>query len=39
MEVSSQLHTPAALPQGEETTCIPWIGDLVSPRAGLDAVG
>jgi hypothetical protein len=33
MEVSGQLHSPAALP-----TVIHWIGGWVGPRAGLNAV-
>jgi hypothetical protein len=36
MEVSGQLHAPAALPPGEEGTH--WIGGWVGPRAVLDAV-
>jgi hypothetical protein len=35
MEVSGQLHAPAALPQGKEAH---WIGGCVGPRAVLDAV-
>jgi hypothetical protein len=34
MEVSGQIHAPAALPPGKE----PWIGGWVSPRAVMDAV-
>jgi hypothetical protein len=33
MEVSGQLHPPAALPPGTH-----WIGGCVGARAGLDAV-
>jgi hypothetical protein len=38
MEVSGQLHTPAALPPRERDTGTHWIGSWVNPRAGLDAV-
>jgi hypothetical protein len=34
LEVSGQLHVPAALPPGKEH----WIGGWVGPRAGLDDV-
>jgi len=34
MEVSGQLHTPAALPPGKE----PWTGDWVGPTAVPDVV-
>jgi hypothetical protein len=37
MEVSGQLHAPAALPPGKESPGIHWIGGWVGPRAGLDA--
>jgi hypothetical protein len=35
MEVSGQLHVPAALPPGETTPVIHWLGDT-GLRAGLD---
>jgi hypothetical protein len=38
MEVSGQLHSPAALLQGKEPLGTHWIEGWVSPRAGLDAV-
>jgi hypothetical protein len=38
MEVSGQLHTPAALPPRERAPGTHWIGGWVSPRAVLDAV-
>jgi hypothetical protein len=38
MEVSGQLHTPAALPPGERGPRTNWIGGWVGPRADLDAV-
>jgi hypothetical protein len=38
MEVIGQLHDPAALPSGKIGSDTHWIGDWVSPRAGLDAV-
>jgi hypothetical protein len=38
MEVSSQLHALAALPAGKEPLVLHWIGGLMGPRAGLDAV-
>jgi hypothetical protein len=37
MDVSSQLHAPAALPSGKNPGTH-WIGGWVGPRAGLDAV-
>jgi hypothetical protein len=36
MEVSGQLHTPAALPPEERASGTLWIGGGVDPRAGLD---
>jgi hypothetical protein len=38
MEVSSELHAPAALPPGERAPGTHWIGVLVGPKAGLDNV-
>jgi hypothetical protein len=38
MEVSGQLHTPAALPPGKESLNTRWIGGWVDTRAVLDAV-
>jgi hypothetical protein len=38
MEVSSQLHAPAALPPGKEPLAPTWIGVWVDLRAGLDSV-
>jgi len=38
MEVSDQLHAPAALPPGKEPPGTHWIGGWVGPRAVLDAV-
>jgi hypothetical protein len=39
MEVSGQLHAPAALPPGKELLIpIGWIRGWVGPRAVLDAV-
>jgi hypothetical protein len=38
MEVSGQLHTPAALPQGKEPRDSNWIADGVGARAGLAPV-
>jgi hypothetical protein len=38
MEVSGQLHAPAALPKGKQPPGTHWIGGWVGPRAGLDAV-
>jgi hypothetical protein len=38
MEVSGQLHAPAALPRGERAPGTVWIGGWVGFRAGLDAV-
>jgi hypothetical protein len=38
MEVSGELHAPAALPPGETAPGTHWIGSWVSPRDVLDAV-
>jgi hypothetical protein len=38
MEVSVQLHAPAALPAGKEPLVTHWIGGWVGPRAVLDAM-
>jgi hypothetical protein len=38
MEVSGQLHAPAALPPGKEPPGTHWKGGWVGPRAVLDAV-
>jgi hypothetical protein len=38
MEVSGQLHAPAALPPGKGPPGTRWMGGWVGPRAGLDAV-
>jgi hypothetical protein len=38
MEVSGQLHVPAALPPGEKAPGTHWIGGWVGPSVGLDAV-
>jgi hypothetical protein len=38
MEVSGQLHAPAALPLGEIAPGTHWIGGWVGPRIGQDAV-
>jgi hypothetical protein len=38
MEVSGQLHAPAALPPGKEPPGTHWIGGWVGPGAVLDAV-
>jgi len=38
MEMSGQLHTPAALPPGKGTPGTHWIGGWVGPRAILNAV-
>jgi len=38
MEVSDQLHAPAALPPGKELLDTHWVGDWVGPRAGLVAL-
>jgi hypothetical protein len=38
MEVSGQLHVPAALPPRERDPGTHWIGERVGPRAALDAV-
>jgi hypothetical protein len=37
MEVSGQLHAPTALPPGKNPNTH-WIGDWVSPRAGLETM-
>jgi hypothetical protein len=37
MEVSGQLHAPAALPPGERAPGTHWIGGWVGPRAVLEA--
>jgi hypothetical protein len=38
MEVSGQLHAPAALPSGKELMAPLGIGGWMGPKAGLDAV-
>jgi len=38
MEVSGQLHAPAALLLRERAPGIHWLGGWVGPRAVLDAV-
>jgi len=38
MEVSGQLHAPAALLPGKEPPGTHWIGGWLGLRAGLDAV-
>jgi hypothetical protein len=38
MEVSGQLHAPAALSPGKDTIGTHWIGGWVGPTALLDAV-
>jgi hypothetical protein len=38
MEVSDQLHPPAALPPEEIGPGTHWIGGWAGPRAGLDVV-
>jgi hypothetical protein len=38
MEVSIQLHVPAALPPKERSAGTHWIGGWVGARADLDAV-
>jgi hypothetical protein len=38
MEVSGQLHAPAASPPGKTATGTHWIGGWVGPRTVLDAV-
>jgi hypothetical protein len=38
MEMSGQLHAPAALPSRKEPPGTHWIGGWVDPRAILDAV-
>jgi hypothetical protein len=37
MEVSGQLHVPAALPPREQPQVTHWIERCASPTAGLDA--
>jgi hypothetical protein len=37
MELSDQLHAPAALLPGETASGSHWLGGWVDPRAGLDA--
>jgi len=39
MEVSGQLHTPAALLPEKRVPCIHWIGGWVGTRTGLDRWG
>jgi len=38
MEVSGQLHVPAAVPPGEIAPGTHWFGGWVGPRVGLDTV-
>jgi hypothetical protein len=38
MEVSGQIHAPAALPLKEKDPGAHWIGGWVGPKAGLDSV-
>jgi hypothetical protein len=38
MEVSGQLHAPAALPPAKEPAVRNWIEGWLDPRAGLDDV-
>jgi hypothetical protein len=38
MEVSGQLHAPAALPLGKEPLVPIWIGGWTGTRAALDSV-
>jgi hypothetical protein len=38
LEVSGQLHAPAALPPGKEPPGTHWIGGWLCPRTGLDEV-
>jgi len=38
MEVSDQIHAPAALSPGKGPLRTHWIGGWVGPRAGLDAM-
>jgi hypothetical protein len=38
MEVSGQLHNPAASPPRKQPPGTHWIGSWVGPRAGLDMV-
>jgi hypothetical protein len=39
MEVSCQLHAPAALPPGERVPGTHWIGEWMGTRDGLGAAG
>jgi hypothetical protein len=38
MEVSSQLHVPAALPQGKQLPGTDCVGGWLGPRTGMDVV-
>jgi hypothetical protein len=38
MEVSGQIHGPAALPPGSRAADTHWMGGWVGPRVGLDTV-
>jgi len=38
MEVSDQVHAPAALPPSERAPATCWIGGWAGPRASLDLV-
>jgi hypothetical protein len=38
METSCQLHDPADLPAGKESSTTHWIGDCMGPIGDLDAV-
>jgi hypothetical protein len=38
MKASGQLHAPAVFTSGEDASGTHWIGGLVSPRAGLNAL-
>jgi len=38
MQVSGQLHAPAALSPEEKSSGTRWVGECVGHRAGLDAV-
>jgi hypothetical protein len=38
LEVSGQVHAPAALPPGKKPHVTYWIGGWVGPRASLDDV-
>jgi hypothetical protein len=38
MEMSGQIHAPAAIPPGKRAPGTHWIGGWVGPGAGLDAV-